>query len=79
MRLIRIPKERVGVLIGKDGETKELIERRTGTRLQIDTEGDVNILENMTDPLAALKVMDLVKAIGLWLFATTCYAESGRR
>ncbi len=64
MRLMRIPKERVGALIGTDGETKELIERRAGVKLQIDTEGEVNIEENPQDPLAALKTMDLVKAIG---------------
>jgi ribosomal RNA assembly protein len=64
MRLVRVPKERVGALIGTDGETKELIERRAGVRLQIDTEGEVNIEENPDDPLAALKVMDLVKAVG---------------
>lgn len=64
MRLMRIPKERVGALIGTDGETKELIERRAGVKLQIDTEGEVNIEENPQDPLAALKVMDLTKAIG---------------
>jgi ribosomal RNA assembly protein len=61
---MRIPKERVGALIGTDGETKELIERRAGVKLQIDTEGEVNIEENPQDPLAALKTMDLVKAIG---------------
>ncbi|WP_026068991.1 KH domain-containing protein [Methanomassiliicoccus luminyensis] len=64
MRLMRIPKERVGALIGTDGETKDLIERRAGVKLQIDTEGEVNIEENPQDPLAALKTMDLVKAIG---------------
>lgn len=64
MRLVRIPKERVGALIGADGETKELIEERTGVRMRIDTEGEVDIEDNPQDPLAALKVMDLVKAIG---------------
>ncbi|MBI0582921.1 MAG: RNA-processing protein [Methanomassiliicoccus sp.] len=64
MRLVRIPKERVGALIGTDGETKELIEKRAGVRMRIDTEGEVDIEDNPEDPLAALKVMDLVKAIG---------------
>ena len=64
MRLVRIPKDRVGALIGEGGETKELIERRAGVRLDIDSEGEVNIRDNPNDPLAALKVMDLVKAIG---------------
>jgi ribosomal RNA assembly protein len=64
MRLVRIPKERVGALIGIDGETKRFIEKRTGVELRIDTEGEVDIEDNPEDPLAALKVMDLVKAIG---------------
>ncbi len=64
MRLVRIPKERVGALIGTDGETKRFIEKRTGVEMRIDTEGEVDIEDNPEDPLAALKVMDLVKAIG---------------
>jgi ribosomal RNA assembly protein len=64
MRLVRIPKERVGALIGTDGEMKELIEKRAGVKMKIDTEGEVDIDENPNDPLAALKVMDLVKAVG---------------
>jgi ribosomal RNA assembly protein len=64
MRLVRIPKERVGALIGTDGETKDLIEKRAGLWMKIDTEGEVDIGENPEDPLAALKTMDLVKAIG---------------
>ncbi|HPP45027.1 MAG TPA: KH domain-containing protein, partial [Methanomassiliicoccaceae archaeon] len=53
MRLVRIPQDRVGVLIGEGGETKELIERRAGVRLRIDSEGEVNIQDNPQDPLAA--------------------------
>jgi ribosomal RNA assembly protein len=64
MKLVRIPTERVGVLIGTDGETKELIEKRSGVRMRIDTEGEVDIEDSPNDPLASLKVMDLVKAIG---------------
>jgi ribosomal RNA assembly protein len=66
MRTIRIPADRVGILIGKDGETKLLIEKRTGIRLHIDTEGEVIFDENAkgVDPLMALKIMDVIKAIG---------------
>lgn len=64
MRLVRIPKDRVGALIGANGETKGMIEKRAGVRMRIDTEGEVDIEDNPQDPLAALKVMDLVKAIG---------------
>ena len=64
MKLVRIPADRVGVLIGTDGETKELIEKKAGVRMRIDSEGEVDIEDSPTDPLASLKVMDLVKAIG---------------
>lgn len=63
---VKIPKERVGVLIGKGGETKDAIERRTGVRLTIDSEeGDVDIDHSRAeDPGMALAVQDVVVAIG---------------
>lgn len=66
MQYLRIPKERIGVLIGKDGEIKKYIEERTGIKLMIDSEsGDVNLNEEKcTDPIFMLKVPDIVKAIG---------------
>ncbi len=38
MKAVRIPQDRVGVLIGKEGETKAFIERRAKVRL-IDRQG----------------------------------------
>ena len=35
MRLVRIPKDRVGALIGEGGETKQLIERRARVKLDL--------------------------------------------
>lgn len=66
MRLIRIPSDRVGTLIGKDGETKKMLERMSGIRLRIDPEGDVTFNEDAdgTDQLMALKIIDVVKAVG---------------
>jgi ribosomal RNA assembly protein len=64
---LKIPKERVGVLIGKDGVTKEHIENITSTKLDIDSEtGTITIIptEKMEDPLAVWKVRYIVKAIG---------------
>ena len=43
MQDLRVPKERVGVLIGKKGEIKRLIEKNTKTKLIIDKEGSVII------------------------------------
>lgn len=66
MQYLRIPKERIGVLIGKDGEIKKYIEEMTGIKLIIDSEsGDVNLNEEKCiEPNFILKVRDIVKAIG---------------
>lgn len=66
MRIVRIPKERVGVLIGKNGETKKSIEDISHVTLEIDSEeGDVIFNEaDARDPLWALKVEDVIRAIG---------------
>ena len=66
MKYVRIPKERIAVLIGKDGETKKAIERFSHLQLEIDSEeGDVSFNEQEAkDPLIPLKVEDVVRAIG---------------
>ncbi|OGS42627.1 MAG: RNA-processing protein [Euryarchaeota archaeon RBG_16_62_10] len=63
---IKIPTERVGVLIGKNGETKGLIEKLTGVTISVDSEeGDVQIdLTHAKDPGGALAVLNVVAAIG---------------
>lgn len=64
---LKIPKERVGVLIGKDGATKGHIEDMTGVHLDIDSEtGSITITptKKMEDPLAVWKARYIVKAIG---------------
>jgi ribosomal RNA assembly protein len=66
MKYIHIPKDRVGVLIGKDGETKKTIERISQIHLEIDSdEGDIAFNEQEAkDPLISLKVEDVIRAIG---------------
>jgi ribosomal RNA assembly protein len=63
---VKIPKERVGILIGPEGKVKRYIEEKLQVRLDIDTEGSVTItlLENSPDPSMLLKAKDLVTAIG---------------
>jgi ribosomal RNA assembly protein len=64
---VRIPKERIAVLIGKKGQTKKEIEQRTGTRIEVDSEtGEVFITstKDTNDPLAVWKARDVVMAIG---------------
>lgn len=64
---LKIPRDRVGVLIGKNGEVKQHIEKLTQTYLDIDSEAgtvSINPLEEMEDPLSPWKTRSIVKAIG---------------
>ena len=60
--LIRIPKDRVAVLIGVKGSVKKSIEKRTGTRVAISKEGEVVI--SCEDNLKVYITTSIVKAIG---------------
>lgn len=64
---LKIPRERVGVLIGKNGITKDEIENLTKTDINIDSDtGSIAIspTEETEDPLAVWKSRYIVKAIG---------------
>lgn len=64
---LKIPRERVGVLIGPEGKTKKHVEEKLNVELQIDSEaGDVTITvaEKAEDPSMLFKAKDLVTAIG---------------
>lgn len=60
---LKIPKDRVAVLIGKNGEVKRKIEEETATKIQVDSkEGDVFVTGS--DAITLLSVREMVKAIG---------------
>jgi ribosomal RNA assembly protein len=64
---LKIPQDRIGVLIGTNGETKQKIEKTTHTWLDIDgKEGTVIVSpsEEMEDPLGVWKTNHVIKAIG---------------
>jgi len=64
---IRVPRERVGVIIGPDGVTKKNIEKKLSVDLQIDGDsGDITITmsEKATDPSMLFKAKDVVTALG---------------
>ncbi len=64
---VRVPRNRVAVLIGKGGSVKRSIEEKTGTRIEVDSDtGEVFIAstEHTEDPLAVWKARDVVTAIG---------------
>jgi ribosomal RNA assembly protein len=66
MLYVKIPMERIGVLIGEKGEIKKTLEETTGVKITVDSEsGEVTIEEEYAeDPSNGLKVQDIVKAIG---------------
>jgi ribosomal RNA assembly protein len=64
---VRIPKERVGVLVGADGKVKQYIEEKLSVELQVESEsGGVTAVLNReaTDPSLLFKAKDVVTAIG---------------
>jgi len=64
---VRIPKERVGVLVGSDGKVKQKIEEKFMVELQIESEsGGVTIVlsEKANDPSLLFRAKDVVTAIG---------------
>ena len=64
--LSRVPKNRIAVLIGKSGRTREMIEKACDGTLTIDSQtGDVSISwSGDPDPIRRMKVPDVISAIG---------------
>jgi ribosomal RNA assembly protein len=64
---VRIPRERIGVLVGPDGKTKHIIEEKLLVELQIESEsGGVTVIlsEEAHDPSQLFRAKDIVLAIG---------------
>lgn len=66
MKYLKIPMERVAVLIGRNGETKKDLEEKSGLKINIDSKlGEVVIDDHeVEDPLMIIKIENIVKAIG---------------
>jgi ribosomal RNA assembly protein len=61
---IKIPADRIGVLVGPSGSVKSMFEEKTGTELVIDS--DTGAVEIVTgeDPIMAMRLAEIVRAIG---------------
>ncbi|MDP3640415.1 MAG: KH domain-containing protein [Nanoarchaeota archaeon] len=59
---LKIPQERVAVLIGEKGATKRELEKATHTKLQISPEGDVVLTGK--DGLLLYTAQDMIRAVG---------------
>jgi ribosomal RNA assembly protein len=65
--LTKIPKDRIGALIGPEGQVKENLEKQLNVELTIDSEsGDVTITlaKEDTDPSLLFRAKEVVTAIG---------------
>lgn len=60
---LRIPKDRIAVLIGKKGEDKKELEKQTKTKIDVDSkEGEIKITG--TDALMLYSLREVIRAIG---------------
>jgi ribosomal RNA assembly protein len=62
MQVVKIPSERVPVIIGKNGEVKREIQRRGKVELDVDEEGEVEISSESS--IDEWRTTEVVKAIG---------------
>jgi ribosomal RNA assembly protein len=65
-KLIRIPEDRIGVLIGKSGKIKLEIEKTCSVKLDIDSKnGEVKVFSDVVDEkFQTFKALEVVTAIG---------------
>ncbi len=61
---IKIPKIRVGVVIGKNGETKKELEELTDSKIYVDGEGEIEISNKNANVVTFYKLENVIKAIG---------------
>ena len=62
---IKIPLERIGVLIGHEGRVKEILEKKLGVKIGVDSvTGDVELASSEADPSILFRARDMVHAIG---------------
>ncbi|MCW4021029.1 MAG: KH domain-containing protein [Candidatus Bathyarchaeota archaeon] len=64
---VKIPRERIGVLVGPDGRVKANIEKNLPVEIEIDSEtGDItiNLNKDASDPSLLFKAKDIVLAVG---------------
>lgn len=64
-RVLKVPSERVGVLIGKGGETKKNLEKMCGVELVIDGKsGEIIVKTSAIDDSDPLRAVNIIEAVG---------------
>ena len=67
MIVIRIPQDRIGVVIGPSGETRKMLSERSGLPIFVDSEANEVSFDDKVkgaDPLMVLKMRDVIRALG---------------
>ncbi|MFW9954792.1 MAG: pre-rRNA-processing protein PNO1 [Candidatus Thorarchaeota archaeon] len=62
---IRVPEERVGVIVGRNGKVRKRVEKLTNTSITVSKEGIVTISspETTEDPVLVWKARDIIRAM----------------
>jgi len=60
---IKVPSDRIGVIIGPQGEVKKELTERTGVKISIDSETGSVVVRSLDDPVAGMRVVEVVKAM----------------
>ncbi len=62
---IRVPIDRVGVIVGRNGKVKRRVEELANVKVEVNSEGIVTITapENSEDPVLAWKARDIIRAM----------------
>jgi ribosomal RNA assembly protein len=62
---IKVPEDRVGVIVGRNGKVRRRVEQLTNVKIDVNSEGIVTITapENTEDPVLAWKARDIIRAM----------------
>jgi ribosomal RNA assembly protein len=62
---IKVPEDRVGVIVGRNGKVRRRVEQLTNVKIEVNSEGIVTITapEKTEDPVLAWKARDIIRAM----------------
>ncbi len=62
---IKVPEDRVGVIVGRNGKVRRRVEQLTNVKIDVNSEGIVTITapEKTEDPVLAWKARDIIRAM----------------
>jgi len=61
---IKIPNDRIGAIIGKNGTTRKYLEKRLKVSLEVDSQSGLIEMTNEEEAIHEIRAMEVIKAIG---------------